>query len=102
MSKYMKLAFPHPGQLLRDEFLKPMGITPYRLAKDIGVPLTRVLAILACRRAVTADTGLRLDRYFGLSEGYWTGLQQDYELRVTRSQLRSVLDSIRPCIRAAA
>ncbi len=98
----MKLVFPHPGQLLRGEFLKPMRITPYQLAKDIGVPLTRVLAILACRRAVTADTGLRLDRYFGLSEGYWTGLQQDYELRVARRRLRSVLNSIQPCVRAAA
>ncbi len=97
----MKLAFPHPGQLLGDEFLKPMGITPYRLAKDIGVPLTRILAILARRRAITADTGLRLDHYFGLSEGYWTGLQQDYELRQAKRQLRSVLNRIHPCPRRA-
>jgi len=60
-----------------EEFLKPRDIAPYRLAKDIGVPLTRILAILACRRAITADTGLRLDPCFGLSEGYSTGLQQD-------------------------
>lgn len=98
----MKLSSPHPGQLLSDEFLKPMGITPYRLAKDIGVPLTRILAILACRRAITADTGLRLDRYFGLSEGYWTGLQQDYELRLAKRQLRSILNGIQPYTRAAA
>ncbi len=55
----MKLTFPHPGALLREEFLEPMGLSPYRLAKDIGVPLTRITAILAGERAVTADTGLR-------------------------------------------
>src|SRR5262245_57147937 len=98
----MKLSFPHPGKLLKEEFLQPMGITPYRLAKDIQVPLTRISAILACRRAITADTGLRLDRYFGLSEGYWCGLQQDYELRQARRQLSSVLSAIQPCNRRAA
>ncbi len=98
----MKLLFPHPGKLLKEEFLSPLGITPYRLAKEIRVPLTRITAILACRRAITADTGLRLDRYFGLSEGYWTGLQQDYELRQAKRQLHSVLSGIRPCTRAAA
>lgn len=86
----MKLKFPHPGDLLSTEFLDPMGITPYRLAKDIGVPLTRISAILAGERAVTADTGLRLDCYFGLSEGYWCGLQQDYDLRLTKHKLHSV------------
>ena len=60
-----------PAEMLREEFLGPMEITPYRLAKDIGVPLTRITAILANERAITADTGLRLDRYFGLSEGWW-------------------------------
>ncbi len=94
----MKLKFPHPGDLLRTEFLEPMGITPYRLAKDIGVPLTRIAAILACERAVTADTGLRLDCYFGLSEGYWYGLQQDYDLRLAKHKLHSVLSRIHPCV----
>lgn len=98
----MRLSFPHPGQLLSDEFLKPMGITPYRLAKEIGVPLTRVVAILAGRRAITVDTGLRLDRYFGLSEGYWTGLQQDYEIRLAKRELQSVLNNIQPYRQAAA
>jgi len=66
----MKLTFPHPGRLLREEFLDPMGVTPYRLAKEIGVPLTRITAILNGTRSVTADTRLRLGRYLGLSEGY--------------------------------
>ena len=73
-----------------------MDLTPYRLAKEIGVPLTRVTAILAGERAVTADTGLRLDRYFGLSEGYWLGLQQDYDLRQAKRLLGRELARIKP------
>jgi addiction module HigA family antidote len=91
-----QLRFPHPGVLLRTEFLEPMGITPYRLAKAIGVPLTRILAIVSGQRSITADTGLRLDRYFGLSEGYWLGLQQDYDLRLAKRALGPVLDRIQP------
>jgi len=98
----MKLTFPHPGALLREEFLEPMGLTPYRLAKDIGVPLTRITAILAEARGVTADTGLRLDRYFGLSEGYWLGLQQDYDLRQAKRALGRTLEQIKPRALAAA
>jgi addiction module HigA family antidote len=98
----MKLIFPHPGRLLREEFLEPMGVTPYRLAKEIGVPLTRITAILAGQRAVTADTGLRLDRYFGLSEGYWLGLQQDYDLRQAKRALGLQLDRIKPRALAVA
>jgi addiction module HigA family antidote len=96
----MRLRFPHPGTLLREEFLEPMLLTPYRLAKDIGVPLTRITSILAARRAITAGTGLRLDRYFGLSEGFWLGLQQDYDLRRAKRLLRQELARIKP--RAAA
>lgn len=91
-----KLKFPHPGELLREEFLEPMDITPYRLAKDIRVPATRIGEILACRRAITADTGLRLDRYFGLSEGYWLGLQTDYDLRQAKKKIASTLAEIHP------
>ena len=98
----MKLTYPHPGTLLREEFLDPMGLTPYRLAKDIGVPLTRITAILAGGRGVTADTGLRLDRYFGLSEGYWLGLQQDYDLRQAKRALGRTLERIRPRVAAVA
>ena len=91
-----KLKFPHPGALLRDEFLDPMKITPYRLAKDIHVPPTRIAEILAGRRAITADTGLRLDRYFSLSEGFWIGLQTDYDLRRIKASLASELEAIHP------
>ena len=76
-----KLPLPSPGEMLREEFLDPMGITPYQLAKDIRVPQTRISAILAGKRTITADTGLRLDRYFGLSEGWWVRLQLDCDLR---------------------
>lgn len=98
----MKLTYPHPGALLREEFLEPMGLTPYRLAKEIEVPLTRITAILAEVRGVTADTGLRLDRYFGLSEGYWLGLQQDYDLRQAKRALGRTLERIKPRAMAAA
>lgn len=91
----MKLKFPHPGTLLREEFLEPMHLSAYRLAKEIGVPLTRVTAILAGERAITADTGLRLDYYFGLSEGYWLGLQHDYDVRQAKRKLGPSLKRIR-------
>ena len=86
----------NPGEMLREEFLDPMGITAYRLAKDIGVPLTRIAAILAGKRAVTADTGLRLDRYFGLSEGWWLRLQTECDIRLARRQLKTQLAAITP------
>jgi antitoxin HigA-1 len=74
-----KVPYPHPGEILLEEFLKPMGITQYRLAKEIGVPQRRIGEILAGARAITADTGLRLSRFFGMSENFWIGLQMDYE-----------------------
>ncbi|MBA8827336.1 addiction module HigA family antidote [Saccharopolyspora lacisalsi] len=86
----------HPGAILREEFLEPMGITEYRLAKDLGIPQTRVSAITHGRRGITADTGLRLSRYFGMSEGFWTGLQDDYDRAVTKDKLGDTLDSIAP------
>jgi addiction module HigA family antidote len=70
----------HPGEVLREDFLKPMGITPYRLAKDIAVPVNRVTGIVNEERAISADTALRLSRYFGTSAKVWTGLQADYDL----------------------
>lgn len=76
-----------PGEMLREEFLTPMGLSAYRLAKDIGVPLTRLTAILAGQRAITADTGLRLDRYFGLSEGWWLRLETECELRKAKREV---------------
>ena len=86
-----------PREMLREEFLKPMGLTAYRLAKDIGVPLTRISAILAGKRAITADTGLRLDRYFGLSEGWWFRLENECELRRAKRELGArIAREVRP------
>ena len=82
-----KLPLPTPGEMLREEFLGPMGITPYQLAKDIRVPQTRISAILAGDRSITADTGLRLDRYFGLSDGWWVRVQMDCDLRRAQREL---------------
>lgn len=90
------MAPTHPGGILREEFLEPMGITEYQLAKAIGVPQTRISAITHGRRRISADTGLRLARYFGMSEGFWTGLQHDYERELTKDQLGDALDAIHP------
>ena len=91
----------HPGEILREEFLEPMDISAYRLAKDINVPLTRITAILNGERAITADTALRLSRYFGLSEKFWINLQSNYDLEVANDSLGTRLDTeVRP--RAAA
>lgn len=85
-----------PSKMLRDEFLRPMALTPCRLAKDIGVPLIRITASLAGRSATTGDTGLRLDRYFGFSEGCWLGLQTECDIPAARRSLASELAAINP------
>ncbi|MDZ4339864.1 MAG: HigA family addiction module antitoxin [candidate division NC10 bacterium] len=77
----------HPGEILREEFLDPMGITQYRLAKDITVDPRRINAIIQGKRAITADTALRLSRYFGTSERFWLNLQAQYDLEVERDEL---------------
>jgi antitoxin HigA-1 len=77
----------HPGEQLREEFMKPLGITAYRLARDLAVPVTRVQAIVAERRGITADTALRLARYFGTSPEFWLNLQRDYELETAAEAL---------------
>lgn len=77
----------HPGEVLREEFLIPMGISQYRLAKEIGVPEPRISAICRGKRAITADTAVRLARFFGTSAGFWLGLQADYDTEeVERSE----------------
>jgi len=87
----------HPGEILREEFLEPMGVTPYRLAKDIKVPLTRVAAILAGARGLSADTALRLARYFGMSERFWVNLQANYDVEVAKRALGTRLEAeVRP------
>ena len=73
-----------PGEILSEEFLKPLGITVHRLAKDTGMPATRVSQILKGRRRVTADTALRLSRYFGNSAEFWIGIQDEYDLWAER------------------
>lgn len=90
------------GEILGEDFLKPMAISAYRLAKDIHVPLTRITAILQGRRGITADTGLRLDRYFGLSEGYWMRIQLDCDLRDAKRRLGKQIAEITPREIAAA
>jgi addiction module HigA family antidote len=70
----------HPGEQLREEFMKPLGLTAYRLAKDLNVPVTRIQAIIAERRGITGDTALRLGRYFGTTPEFWLNMQRDFEL----------------------
>jgi len=91
-----KLNPVHPGEILLHDFLKPMGISQYRLAKEIGVPQRRISEIVSGKRAVTTDTGLRLSRFFGMNYGFWIGLQADYDVALTRESLRETLTSIRP------
>ena len=85
-----------PGELLLEEFLLPMGITKYRLAKEIGVPAQRIGEIVAGRRAITADTDLRLCRFFGLSNGYWLRAQAAYDTEVAAGALAEQLERIKP------
>ncbi len=91
-----KVPRPHPGEILLEEFLKPAGITQYRLAKEIGVPQRRVGQIVAGDRAVTADTGLRLSRFFSMSDGFWIGLQADYDAATAKEELADELRKIIP------
>lgn len=91
-----EVAYPHPGEMLLEEFLKPLGLSQYRLAKAIGVPAPRIGEIVAGKRAVTADTGLRLSRFFGMSDEFWTGLQADYDRAMTRPLMEETLAAIVP------
>jgi len=92
-----RLAPVTPGELLLEEFLAPMGISKYRLAKEIGVPAQRIGEIVAGRRAITADTDLRLCRFFGLSNGYWLRAQAAYDTEVAEAALAKTLKRIKPC-----
>ncbi len=80
-------AFIHPGEILLEEFLQPMDISQYRLAKDIGVPVRRINEIVLGKRRITADTALRLARFFGLSERFWMNLQSRYDLEIEKDRL---------------
>jgi addiction module HigA family antidote len=87
----------HPGEILLEEFLKPMGITAYRLAKEIGVSQTRVSQIINMNRGISAETALRLGRFFGMSAEFWLGLQYNYELKKNKRSLQKELDKIKTC-----
>lgn len=87
---------PHPGEILLEEFLKPMDLSQTRLANALGVPPRRINEIVLGKRAVTADTDLRLARYFKMSEGFFLGLQTDYELMERKRQIGDQLKSIKP------
>ena len=85
-----------PGELLKEEFLVPMGISQYRLAKETGIPAQRIGQIVLGRRSVTADTDLRLCRFFGLTDGYWLRAQAAYDTQLARRRLSDDLDKIIP------
>ncbi|MCL1824795.1 MAG: HigA family addiction module antitoxin [Betaproteobacteria bacterium] len=90
-----EIPYPHPGEILLEEFLKPLGISQYRLAKEIGVPQRRISEIVAGKRSVTVDTGLRLSAFFGMSDGFWSGLQADFDTARARDALAETLARIR-------
>jgi len=89
-----KLKNIHPGEILAEEFLIPLAITAYRLAKDIGIPQTRVSEIIKGNRRITADTALRLSKYFGNSAKFWLGLQNDFDIEEERNNIGPVLNSV--------
>ena len=91
MSK-TKLAPIHPGEILMEEFLKPMELSQYRLAKDINVPARRINEIVHGKRSITPDTALRLSKYFGLSERFWVNLQARYDLETEKDRLKERLN----------
>lgn len=97
-----KVPYPTPGEILLEEFIKPLGITQYRLAKEIGVQQRRIGEIVAGKRSITADTGLRLSRYFGLSDGFWERLQVDYDISVAKETMSDILKTIKPLKQIAA
>src|SRR3989339_1133227 len=85
-----------PGEILLEEFLKPMGISQYRLAKEIGVPAQRISEIIAGKRSITADTDLRLCRFFGLSNGYWLRAQAAHDTEIAEQTLGEMIKKIKP------
>jgi len=90
-----KLKNIHPGEILLEEFLIPLSISAYRLSKDIGIPQTRISEIIKGNRRITADTALRLSRYFGNSAKFWLGLQDDYDIEEEETQKKTELSAIR-------
>ena len=91
-----KLDNVHPGEVLRFEFLEELGLSQNRLARELAVPPRRINEIVLGKRSITADTALRLARYFGTSERFWLGLQMDYDLEEARGRLGERLDEVQP------
>jgi addiction module HigA family antidote len=85
----------HPGEILSEEFLIPLGVSAYRLSKDTGIPQTRISAIIKGNRRITADTALRLAKYFGNSAKFWLGLQDDFDIEEENQNLKNALNSIK-------
>ena len=96
MARKGRLRNVHPGEVLLEEFLRPLGVTQYRLAKAIGVPQTRIAELCRGRRAITADTALRLSRFFATSAKFWLGLQEDFDLEEASRERSEELKEIRP------
>lgn len=90
-----KLANVHPGEILNLEFLEPLEVTAYRLSKDLKIPQTRISEIIKGRRRITADTALRLSKYFGNSAKFWLGLQDDYDIEAERDEKKTELEKIK-------
>jgi addiction module HigA family antidote len=84
----------HPGEILQEEFLKPLGISAYRLSKEIYIPHTRISEIVKCKRRITADIALRFSKYFGNSPKFWLGLQDDYDIEEERISKKKEFDNI--------
>jgi len=97
-----KLKPVSPGELLNEEFLIPLGITKYHVAKEIGVPAQRIRDIVAGKRAITADTDLRLSKFFGLTDGYWLRAQAAYDTEIAKQKLAAELENIQPWSYTAA
>lgn len=92
----------HPGEILNEEFLKPLEISAYRLSKEISIPQTRISQIIKGNRRITADTALRLSKFFGTSAKFWLGLQDDYDIEQESNQRKNELDSIKQYHSSAA
>jgi len=90
-----KLANVHPGEILNQEFLEPLEITAYRLSKDLKIPQTRISEIIKGNRRITADTALRLSKYFGNSPKFWLGIQDDYDIEEEKDTKRAELNEIK-------
>lgn len=96
-----KLSNVHPGEILLYEFLEPLGVSAYRLSKDLNIPQTRLSQIIKGKRRITADTALRLSKYFGVSAKFWLGLQDDYDLEEERESKKAELSEIKSLLKDA-